>query len=81
MRNDKTLTVHALWDDEAQVWVATSEDVPGLATEAADLDELMKKLKVMIPELLEENGIDDGGEIPFRLLSECTAIASRHSAV
>jgi len=26
--------VSAFWDDEAAVWVATSEDIPGLATEA-----------------------------------------------
>ncbi|GEM_PF-5315167 len=39
----------------------------------------MKKLKVMIPELLDENGYDINGEIPFRLLSECSAIASRHA--
>ena len=52
MRNDEPLTVNAIWDDEAEVWVATSNDVPGLATEASDLNELMAKLKVMIPELL-----------------------------
>ena len=79
MRDDKTLIVRAVWDDEVDVWVATSEDVPGLATEAATLDELMEKLKVMIPELLDENGFDDNGEIPFRLLSEHSAIASRHA--
>ncbi|MEK7298667.1 MAG: DUF1902 domain-containing protein, partial [Candidatus Margulisiibacteriota bacterium] len=78
MRHDKTLVVHAIWDDEVEVWVATSEDVPGLATEAASLNDLVKKLKVMIPELLDENGYGygDGDEIPFRLLSECTAVAS-----
>jgi hypothetical protein len=28
------LLVTAEWDEEAKVWVATSDDVPGLATEA-----------------------------------------------
>ena len=79
MRDDKTLIVRAVWDDEVDVWVATSEDVPGLATEAATLEELMEKLKVMIPELLDENGYDNNGEIPFRVLSEYSAIASRHA--
>lgn len=79
MRNDKTLIVRAIWDDEANVWVASSEDIPGLATEADNLNDLIKKLKVMIPELLDENGCEDGNDIPFRLLSECTAIASRHA--
>jgi len=29
----KPLFVRVEWDDEACVWVATSDDVPGLATE------------------------------------------------
>ena len=74
------LEVHAVWDDEAQVWVATSEDVPGLATEAASFNDLMVKLKVLIPELLDENGYGDGADIPFRLVSECSAVAPRHTA-
>ena len=47
--------IEATWDAEAKVWVAESEDVPGLVTEAATLDELITKLMVMIPELLELN--------------------------
>ena len=46
------LTVRATWDAEASVWVAESDDVPGLITEAADLEALMSKLRVMVPELL-----------------------------
>ena len=49
-------TVEARWDAEARVWVAESSDVPGLATEASSLDQLIKKLRVMIPELLQANG-------------------------
>jgi Domain of unknown function (DUF1902) len=48
--------VVADWDSEAHVWVATSEDVPGLATEADSEEHLVNKLKVMVPELLEVNG-------------------------
>jgi len=47
--------IQALWDDEAKIWVAESDDVPGLATGAPTLDELISKLIVMIPELLELN--------------------------
>ena len=79
MQHDKTLIVRAVWDDEAEVWVATSEDVPGLATEAATFNDLVNKPKVMIPELLDENGHGDGNEIPFRVLSECNAVTSRHA--
>jgi predicted RNase H-like HicB family nuclease len=52
-------------DDEAKVWVATSDDVPGLATEAETMQELSKKLEVMIPELLTENDYLDAGEISY----------------
>lgn len=47
------VAVNALWDDDAKVWVATSDDVPGLVTEAPSFDALVQKLKVMIPELLD----------------------------
>jgi len=46
---------HADWDPEARVWVATSADVPGLATEAPTVEALADKLRIMIPELLEAN--------------------------
>jgi len=48
----KPLFIRAEWDEEATVWVATSDDVPGLATEAETMEGLIGKLKVMIPELL-----------------------------
>ena len=44
-----------LWDDEASVWVATSEDVPGLALESGSFDALVEKIRLAIPELLQLN--------------------------
>jgi predicted RNase H-like HicB family nuclease len=52
--------VQADWDPEAEVWVATSEDVPGLATEAETLEALTEKLRVIVPELLDANQIHPG---------------------
>jgi len=49
--------VTAEWDDEAKVWVASSDDVPGLATGAETLEGLIERLKIVIPELLVENGL------------------------
>ncbi len=71
MKN-RIINVKAVWDEEAHVWVAFSEDVPGLATEADTLEQLIEKLKIMIPELLEANGLLDNNEEKFflRLLSE-----------
>ena len=73
---DHTYQVRAVWDDEAKVWVATSDDVPGLVTEASTLEALTKKLEVLIPELLEANGVLPlTQEIPFDILSERHATA------
>ena len=49
------------WDEDARVWVASSEDVPGLATGADTLEDLIEKLKIVIPELLVENGLLPAG--------------------
>jgi len=65
----KPFFIRAEWDDEARVWVATSDDVPGLATEAETVESLIEKLKVMIPELLEANGNPINHEVPFEILT------------
>ena len=49
--------VEAVWDPEAGVWVATSDDVPGLVTEAETLETLTERLRVMIPDILAANGL------------------------
>ena len=46
----------AQWDSEAAVWVAVSEDVPGLVAEADSPNGLGEKLRTLIPELLELKG-------------------------
>jgi len=68
----KQITVNAEWDPEAKVWVATSDDVPGLITEADTVEALAEKLSVMIPELLEANGTLVGEairEVPINLIA------------
>jgi len=53
--------VLAQWDSEAGVWVAESGDVPGLVVEAESPNLLREKLRVLIPELLELNGLLEKG--------------------
>ena len=68
-----SIIVRAQWDDEAEVWVATSDDVPGLVAEAPTQDLLLEKLRIMIPELLTLNGNDyDLPEVPLVVMSEQT---------
>ena len=76
----KPLFIAAQWDKEAMVWVATSGDVPGLATEAVTMEGLVEKLKVMIPELLLVNDAAIEDEVSFELITrrfEVTQLAER----
>ena len=57
MAQQNTFHVDAFWDAEVAVWVATSDDIPGLATEANSLDALQLKLRAMVPELLLLNQV------------------------
>jgi len=45
--------VSLTWDNEAYVWLASSNDVPGLLLESGSLDALMERVKFAIPDLLE----------------------------
>ncbi|MCX5809873.1 MAG: DUF1902 domain-containing protein [Proteobacteria bacterium] len=53
----KDIKVEAFWDEEAKVWVASSDDVPGLITEAVTMELLIQKIRILIPELLQANNI------------------------
>jgi hypothetical protein len=65
------IVVRAVWDGEAQVWVATSSDVQGLAIEADTIELLKGKVVPAIEDLIELNGIDsDLKEVPVRICSE-----------
>ncbi len=67
-------------DIDAEVWVATSEDIPGLVTEAGTPNELCEKLLQIVPDLLELNAdlvkdknpkeIEVVFKIPFETSSE-----------
>ncbi len=72
MTHPVTYKVEAFWDSEAEVWVATSADIPGLATESSTIEALTQKLRMMIPELIDLNQMvpsDYRGAIAFELIS------------
>ena len=71
----KTYFIQAEWDEQAGVWVATSDGVPGLVAESETIEALVLKLKLRVPELLEANGIDAGGDVPFELLTRHFEVA------
>ena len=44
------------WDAEEAVWIATSDDVPGLVLESGSFDALLERVKQAVPELIALNG-------------------------
>jgi len=67
-----TVLIRAEWDDEAEVWVATSPDVSGLAIEAATMEELMRRVPGVLQDLVALNGIElegEPGEISFQVVA------------
>jgi predicted RNase H-like HicB family nuclease len=70
--------VNAVWDDQAKVWVGTSEDVPGLCVEAGTLEELVQAAGELIADLLVLNGVLPQGDtrpVPFHITAERSALA------
>jgi hypothetical protein len=68
--------VTAVWDEEAKVWVAESDAVPGLITEAETSDEIIRKLQTLVPELLELNGrLRKGRTAPLEIVAQFEAHA------
>lgn len=49
--------INVLWDDEAFVWVATSEDIPGLVLESGSFDALIEHINNSVPELIMLNNL------------------------
>jgi len=48
--------VNFVWDNDAAVWVATSDDIPGLVLESGSIDALIERVRFAAPELLSLNG-------------------------
>jgi hypothetical protein len=63
------INIDAEWDPEASVWVATSEDIHGLAIEAPTLERLVERLPGVIEDLIEFNHPELAGlsDIPFKV--------------
>lgn len=49
------LLIKMTWDPDSLVWIAESDDVPGLALESGSFDALLERVRFAIPELLALN--------------------------
>ena len=61
--------VRFLWDEEASVWVATCDTVPGFVLESDSYDKLKVRVKVALPEVLLLNHMTPMKQLLIR--SEC----------
>ena len=48
--------IRFVWDNDAAVWIATSQDIPGLVLECGSFDALLERVRYAVPELIELNG-------------------------
>jgi hypothetical protein len=56
--------VNFLWDEDAAVWVASSDEILGLVLESGSLDALMERVRYATPELL---GLNNTPQADFAL--------------
>lgn len=63
------LLIKLTWDPTACVWVAESDDVPGLVLESGSFDALIERVRFAVPELLELNGAAPA-PVQLRMVSE-----------
>jgi hypothetical protein len=60
--------IQIVWDDEAQVWVATSADLPGLVLESGSVDALIERVRIAASELLEiDKKYCEGASLEFSI--------------
>ena len=52
------ITINASWDGEASVWIATSDDVPGLVVEADTWPAMIDEVRLVLPSFWSGNPSD-----------------------
>jgi hypothetical protein len=62
----QVIRIRAEWDDEASVWVATSDDIP-LAVEADSIEALEARLPGLIQDLIDGSGPEI--EVPVEVVA------------
>ncbi len=68
------IVINLTWDADACVWIAESDDVPGLVMESGSFDALIERLRFAVPELL---ALNSPAKSPLRL----SFVSERHEQV
>jgi hypothetical protein len=50
---DRDFNIQAKWDAETKVWIATSNDLPGLVIEAETWQAMLNEVGLVGPDLIE----------------------------
>ena len=66
--------INLTWDDKAGVWIATSDDIPGLVLESGSFDALLERIRFAAPELLALNS-------PKKTSYVLSFISNRHERI
>lgn len=49
----REILINARWDSDAGVWLATSDDVPGLVVEAGSWPAMIDEVRLVLPDLID----------------------------
>lgn len=63
--------VNIIWDNDAAVYIATSDNIPGLVLESGSYDALIEKVRVAVPELLKLNNRAEVVDLTFLSERHC----------
>lgn len=65
------------WEPDAKVWIATSEDIPGLVAETDTFEEMVYLLPDLAADLMSENGWPRPGNepVPLEILAHVQSAA------
>jgi predicted RNase H-like HicB family nuclease len=72
--------ITASWDEDTRVWMATSEDIPGLCAQADTFEELVGLLPELAADLLSADGWPGAGHdpVPLEILARHHSVAYPH---
>ncbi len=63
----QAVRLRAVFDPEADVYVVTADDYPGITFEAVSVEAALDRAKVIVPDLMAANG-DDSGDLTITVV-------------
>jgi len=72
--------ITAAWDEDTKVWLATSDDIPGLCAQADTFEELAALIPGLVSDLLSLDGWPGSGyePVPLEILAHHRSLVYPH---